>query len=285
MTRKRKKARKQIWLAGIALTLAVVILVLGIILTLRLRSAEPTEPAQTDEPKESAAANRYDPAAFYREDGFLRYEGAHMVGIDVSVYQGVIDWAQVAQSGVEFVILRVGYRGSSEGLLYEDATFRENLEGAKKAGLQVGAYFLSQARNEAEAIEEAEYVSSLLDGEKLDLPVFYDWELVEGSSRIPSASGIPLTECALAFCSAIESAGYQAGVYFNQSQGYDQLELESLQAYTLWLAEYSDTPGFDYHFHLVQYTDRGTVPGIQEPVDLNLWILEAYTQTVKKRRT
>ena len=197
-----------------------------------------------------------------------------MVGIDVSAYQGIVDWELVAESGVEFAIIRVGYRGSTKGLLYEDETFKKNLKEAKKAGIKVGAYFFSQARNAEEAMEEAEFAAELLEHETLDLPLFYDWELVSGSDRFPDLSEVPMTECAMAFCERAEQAGFDAGVYFNQSFGYHYLDLSRLQEYTLWLAEYNSQPTFDYHFHLVQYSDKGKIPGIATTVDLNLWILE-----------
>ncbi len=272
MARRKKKSQKQLLLAAIGLTAALLLILGAVLLSLLLRSEEPFVLETTS--GIPVASNEYEDEKFYREDGFLRYEGKHMVGIDISTYQGVVDWEAVAQSGVEFVILRAGYRGTSQGLLYEDETFQRNFKGARKAGLKIGAYFFSQARNAQEAAEEAEFVAEILDGEELDLPVFYDWELVDGSSRITDLYEIPMTECALAFCQVVQEAGYRAGVYFNQSYGYYHLDMTKLQDYTLWLAEYNETPGFDYHFHLLQYTDKGEVAGIETPVDLNLWILE-----------
>lgn len=223
----------------------------------------------------TTSPNDYDPEAFYTQEGFLRYSaGEHLVGIDVSAHQGLIDWQLVAESGVEFAIIRAGYRGSSKGLLYEDETFRSNIEGAKAAGIETGVYFFSQARNVQEAREEAEFLLSLLQGEEIELPVFYDWEFIEGSERIGSPAEIPMTDCAVAFCKVIKSAGYEAGVYFNQTYGYYHLDLTKLQNYTLWLAEYGETPTFAYHFDCLQYTDSGTVAGIETAVDLDLWIEE-----------
>lgn len=274
--RKKKRQQKQLQLAIAALVIAVALLAVGIVIALWtwLNGDEPSREPIVMPPEAPVASNLYDAEAFYKQDGFLRYEKPHMVGIDVSAFQGVVDWALVAESGVEFAIIRVGYRGSSKGLLYEDETFAENLKGAKKAGLKVGAYFFSQARNEQEAMEEAEFAAELLDGAKLDLPLFYDWELVEGSQRFPDLNTVPMTECAMAFCERVEQEGYKAGVYFNQSFGYNYLDMSRLQEYTLWLAEYNSLPTFDYHFHLVQYTDKGKIPGIDTTVDLNLWILE-----------
>ena len=274
--RKKKKQIKQLQIAVAVLIISVALLVAGIIIaiSLWLKGDRRLFPPIELPPKASVASNLYDEEAFYRQDGFLHYDAPHMVGIDVSAFQGHIDWERVAQSGVEFAIIRVGYRGSTQGLLYEDETFAENLKGARKAGLKVGAYFFSQARNGQEAMEEAEFAAKILKGETLDLPLFYDWELVEGTDRFPDLSLVPMTECAMSFCERAEQAGFAAGVYFNQSFGYRYLDMSRLQEYTLWLAEYNPLPTFDYHFHLVQYSDKGKIPGIETTVDLNLWILE-----------
>lgn len=217
--------------------------------------------------------NDYITENFYWEDGFLRYkERKHMIGIDVSTHQQTIDWDAVADSGVEFAMIRAGFRGSTAGDLYEDDCFAYNLREAKAAGLKVGVYFFSQAISQEEAKQEAEYVCELLDGEKLDLPIFYDWEYLDG--RVYQPWLMPMTVCAIAFCEAIEEEGYEPGVYFNQDYGTNYLDLRRLEDYTLWLAEYGGIPEFPYLYHCVQYTDNGTVPGIDGPVDLNLLFLE-----------
>ncbi len=216
--------------------------------------------------------NDYVQENFYWEDAFLRYKDReHLIGIDVSTHQEQIDWDAVASSGVEFAILRAGYRGSTAGKLYEDDRFADNLRGAKEAGLKVGVYFFSQAVNEAEAVEEARYVCDLLGRQRPELPVFYDWEYLEG--RVPTPGLLPMTECAVAFCEEVKAQGYTPGVYFNQDYGYNYLDLRELAGYSLWLAEYGDIPDFPYLYHMVQYTDSGTVSGIDGPVDLDLLIL------------
>lgn len=221
--------------------------------------------------------NLYDPEAFYTENGFLRYGNQeHRIGVDVSVYQGIIDWQAVKDAGVEFAVIRAGYRGSTVGDLYEDEQFSYNLQEAKKAGIQVGVYFFSQALTPEEATEEAVYVCGLLKDASLDLPVYFDWEFNGG--RIPSPYEIPLTDCAIAFCNEVEDRGYEAGIYFNQDFGYRHFRLRELQDYHLWLAEYNETPGFEYHFDCLQYTDSGTVPGIETPVDLDLLFIKEITE-------
>lgn len=214
--------------------------------------------------------NQYEQERFYMEEGFLRYQDReHMVGIDVSEHQGAINWETVAASGAEFAILRLGYRGSTVGDLYMDEYFFENLRAAKESGLKVGVYFFSQAKDEAEAREEAEFVLAALDGQALELPIFYDWEYIGG--RIESESAVPMTQCAEAFCQAVLAGGYEAGVYFNQAYGYDYLDLFALRNYTLWLAEYDTTPDFEHHFDCLQYTDSGELDGIEGNVDLDIY--------------
>ena len=271
--RKKKKSNQTLALVVTVLAAVAFVVIFGVIVSSCSHgpSVEETEPPVTEGPRETAPLNAYAPEDFYLENGFLRYGTDSLVGIDVSTHQGLIDWQAVKGAGVEFAIIRAGYRGTTQGLLYEDELFRANLDGAKEAGLLVGVYFFSQAANEEEAAEEAEFVCGLLDGAKLDLPIYYDWEEVSGQSRIPGAAEIPMTECAVAFCEAIKAQGYEAGVYFNQTYGYDHLDLLALQDYSLWLAEYGNTPTFDYHFHCLQYTDSGVVDGIETEVDLNVF--------------
>lgn len=271
--RKKKKSNQTLALVVTVLSAVALVVIFGVIVSSCAHgpSVEETEPPVTEEPRETAPLNAYAPEDFYLEDGFLRYGTDSLAGVDVSTHQGLIDWQAVKDAGVEFAIIRAGYRGTTQGLLYEDELFRDNLDGAKEAGLLVGVYFFSQAANGEEAAEEAEFVCALLDGAKLDLPVYYDWEEVSGQSRIPVAAEIPMTECAVAFCEAVKAQGYEAGVYFNQTYGYDHLDLLALQDYSLWLAEYGNTPTFDYHFHCLQYTDSGVVDGIETEVDLNVF--------------
>ncbi len=271
MTQRKRKNRGWRILRDILLALAIIGAVF-LVLWLILRSV-------FDFGGPEIAKNEYDPEAFYQENGFLRYrDSAHLIGIDVSEHQKEIDWNAVKEAGVEFAILRAGYRGYTEGLLYEDDFFRANLEGAKAAGIQVGIYFFSQAVNEQEAREEAMYACELVADYEIELPIFYDWEMISDSPRIQSASEVPLTDCAIAFCEIVEEAGYEAGVYFNQSYGYFRFDLAELADYTLWLAEYNDAPEFRYHFDCLQYTDAGSVAGITGDVDLDILFLPAASE-------
>lgn len=210
---------------------------------------------------------------FTRSGDFLHYESdtlTSQLGIDVSAHQQDIDWQAVAQSGVEFAILRVGYRGYTEGLVQEDTYFEQNLAGAIDAGLEVGVYFFSQAMDEREAREEARFVLDRIQGYQLAFPVFFDWEKIVEDARSDAMDLTSLTTVTDTFCTEIENAGYQAGLYFNQQLGYEELHLPSLRQYCFWLAEYNEVPTFPYAFELWQYSCEGSVDGIEGAVDLNL---------------
>ena len=241
---------------------------------------QPDEPVNTDFPNEPAddglidglPANTYNADLFYDEDGFRRYRGSEEshVGIDVSAHQQEIDWIAVKAAGVEFAMIRVGYRGYTRGDLELDPYFIRNMDGAIAAGLDVGVYFFSQAITTQEALDEADFVLNWIKGYDLAYPVVFDWEDIEAEARTDNMDMITLTGCAYAFCEAVEKAGYTAGIYFNQRFGYQELNLQSLQDYVFWLAEYNPAPTFTYHFDMWQYSAEGTVDGIDTPVDLNL---------------
>lgn len=207
-------------------------------------------------------------------NGRLTYVGGEYktsLGIDVSSYQGDIDWQQVYDSGVRFAIIRVGgmYYGSGE--LYEDDNFLKNLEGAKAAGLRVGAYFFSQAISEDEAKGEARFVLDMLGENSLDMPVFFDWERISGDeARTDGLDNATLTACAVAFCETVEAAGYDAGVYVYNDTGYYGYDLAQLQNYTMWCAGIGSYPYFYYAHEIWQYSFTGSVPGISAAVDLNM---------------
>ena len=190
-------------------------------------------------------------------------------GIDVSKFQGSIDWNAVKADGITFAIIRCGYRGYGTGALVEDSTFRQNIQGAINAGLRVGVYFYSQAINEAEAVEEASMVLSLVSGYSLPLGVYYDTETVAGG-RANAISASERTACAVAFCETIRNAGYQAGVYSYASWFYNALNFANISKYNIWIAQYRDTLDFNYHYNIWQYTGSGRVNGISTAVDMNI---------------
>ena len=192
-------------------------------------------------------------------------------GIDVSKYQGNIDWNAVAADGITFAIIRVGYRGYGSGALVEDSTFRRNIQGATAAGLKVGVYFYSQAINEAEAVEEASMVLSLVSGYSLPLGVYYDTEKVAGDTgRADGISAAERTACAVAFCETIRNAGYTAGVYSYASWFYNSLNYANISKYKIWIAQYRDTLDFSYRYDIWQYTSTGSVNGVPGGVDMNI---------------
>lgn len=199
-----------------------------------------------------------------------------LTGIDVSVFQGNIDWQAVAADGIDFVMLRIGYRGyGSKGIMGIDDMFYLNYEGAVAAGLDVGVYFYSQAVNAQEAAEEAAYVLDALGDRELSYPVAYDWEYVDNDdARTKDMTSAQITECAKAFCEEIEQAGRTAIIYFNCEIGYFEYNLKELESYDFWLAEYEKYPSFVYDYKMWQYTDKGSVNGVDGEVDLNISIVD-----------
>jgi lysozyme len=223
-------------------------------------------------PKFNIPVNTYDTSLFSSSNGVVSYSGSKTyTGIDVSEHQGVIDWAKVKASGVDFAIIRVGYRGYTRGKVYVDAQLENNLKGASENGIKIGLYFYSQALTAAEAEEEAGTVIENAVNYTIDYPVVFDWEpITDDNSRSANASGDTITACAAAFCSKVSNAGYHASVYINKSQGYSFYDLDKLSSYDIWLAEYTDKPSFYYNFKMWQYTDSGNVDGIDGSVDLIL---------------
>lgn len=191
-----------------------------------------------------------------------------VLGIDVSKWNGNIDWAAVKASGVDYVIIRVGYRGSTAGALIDDSRFIANINGAKGAGLKVGVYFVTQAVNDVEAVYEASMVLDRIKGYSLDLPVFLDVEPSGGrGDRIDKATR---TSVIIAFCETIRSAGYSAGVYANKTWLDTKMDASQLGNYKIWVAHYSSVCGYTGRYDMWQYTDKGTISGITGSVDLNL---------------
>lgn len=266
--------------ARIALFVLTLALICGAALIARRAAADaqtqPSEESGTEESGTQQGAalteNGYDLSAFSMQDGFMTYSGDGTVyaGVDVSQHQGAIDWQRVKDAGVDFAIIRVGNRGTSEGAISLDEQFKDNMAGAAAAGIDIGVYFFSQAVTEDEAREEARFVLTWIENYDLKYPVYYDWEDVAWEARTDGMDPVTLTACAKAFCSEIAAAGYRAGLYFNQRFGYQEFNLSELQEYTFWLASYSATPDFRYHFDVWQYSAEGTVDGIDGAVDLNL---------------
>ncbi len=234
-------------------------------------SVETTEATQ-EATWETVPPNPYTPEDFTTEGDYVNcVAGESLFGIDVSYWQGDIDWQQVKDAGVEFVMIRVGWRGSEQGLLDIDEYAQKNYEGARAVGIKVGCYFFSQSISPQEAVEEAEYVLDLVKGWQLDMPVVYDWEYISADSRTGNVDARLLTDCTKAFCDRIRQAGYTPMIYFNADQSHKQMFLEELTEYSFWLAMYESEMDYPYKIDMWQYTNTGTVPGIEGNVDLNLY--------------
>lgn len=192
------------------------------------------------------------------------------VGIDVSKWNGEIDWDKVKSAGVEYAIIRAGYRGSVTGSLVEDPCFAANMKGAAASGMPVGIYFFTQAVNEVEAVEEASVVLSLIREYKIDYPVFIDTEGAGGNGRADGLDPETRTLVCEAFCRTIENAGYKAGVYASRNWYNNNLYTNRLENYCIWLAEYRSVPLYQGYYQMWQYTSRGSVDGIAGNVDMNV---------------
>ena len=205
---------------------------------------------------------------YYNENG----KAASSEGIDISSYSGNIDWKKVKKSGIDFAMIRVGGRGYGEkGEMYTDERALEYINGAKAEGIKVGAYFFSQAVSTEEAIEEADYVKSVLGDIKLDYPVAYDWEIIkDDDARTDSVSASQATECARAFCDRVKELGYTPILYSPSRELYFKYDLSRLADIDIWYCEYANVPTFYYEFSMWQYSATGTIDGIEGAVDLNI---------------
>lgn len=278
MTLKEKiLSRKALFWVSIGLGALLVIGAVTAIILLNLPPKAPAKPA----PMPTTEYNPPEKTTLLPED--FVYEGDYMtctaaptvLGVDVSQHQGEIDWQAVKDAGMEFVIIRVGGRGYGVGgILYTDDLAQSYYEGAKAVGLQVGAYFFSQAVSAAEAVEEAELTLQQIQGWELDFPVVYDWERQEGTARTAKTDPRTVTDCMKAFCRVIEEAGYRPMVYFNPEHSDSLFYIEEVTGYDFWLAFYTEWNTYPYKVDMWQYTHTGTVPGIAGNADINLYFPE-----------
>lgn len=273
---------------------AVLLLLLGLILILRQFKKEPEPEIDPHEgqvylydgfdwvwmtPLEGVEANTLTAEDFYYNGTTPVYTGNEfdvLRGLDISEHQLEIDWAQVAEADIDYVFIRLGRRGYSEGGLFEDSYFRQNITGAQRYGIPVGVYFFSQAITVQEAFEEANFVLEHLSGYNLDMPVVFDWERIEGveNARTNDLDPAILTDCAVAFCETVKNAGYTPAVYFNRKIGYYGVDLSRLTDYLFWFAlPESVFPNFYYAVDIWQYSFTETVPGIPGVNDMNLMFI------------
>jgi len=266
----------------------LVLLGLAIGIAVGLRNAAPSRTAEetaittTAEPTAETAPptlppppkNPYSPKDFAYEGDYLTcLTGESVLGIDVSYWQGEIDWEQVKQAGVEFAMIRLGWRGSEQGLIFPDDYVQANYQGALEAGLQVGGYFFSQAISVEEAVEEANFVLDMVRDWQLEMPIVFDWEPLPPEVRTVNVDARLLTDCTRAFCEEIQKAGFQPMVYFNPALEQERLYIRELVDFPFWLAMYDHPMDYPYQVDMWQY-GVGAVPGIQGDVDLNLYFPE-----------
>lgn len=245
---------------------------------------KPADPGQQEEPTIESTetiteatlpppeANPIGMGDFYMDGDYLScLTTPSVLGIDVSFWQKDIDWAKVKQAGVEFVMIRAGARGTESGDLFEDSYAQANYAGAVAAGMKVGVYFFSQAITVDEAVEEANYLLEIIKDWDVQMPVVFDWEFVDEKSRTANMDPRTLTNCAKGFCITVENAGYTPMIYFNTNQSFDMLYLAELKEYDFWLAQYDTVLNYPYKIDMWQYSDTGSVPGIEGNVDINLY--------------
>ena len=268
----RKSSKKQensARAAGCFTLITLVVLIAAVLLVLQV-----LDPPAYSGWSTTMKDNPYSPEDFSAVGGYVTCTaGPTRRGIDVSTHQERIDWEKVRDAGFDFAFIRIGYRGYSVGEIFPDARARENLKNARAAGFDVGVYFYSQAIDTQEAMEEAQWCLDFLAGEPLDLPVVYDWEYVSPSARTGGMDRKTLTECAKTFCTAIENGGYQPMIYFNSHVSRDLLDLNALAEYPFWLAQYKDEMDYPHQVDFWQYTEEGSVPGIEGDVDIDLMFL------------
>lgn len=199
-------------------------------------------------------------------------------GVDVSKWQGNIDWNAVKSSGIEYAFIRVGYRGMDQGTLAEDPYYKQNIEQATAAGIKVGVYIFSQAINVAEAEQEADYIVSRIRNYNITMPVVIDYEFGNGmTGRLANAnlSKQAGTDVCNAFCARVESQGYTGMVYANKNMLTNYVDGSQIaNQYLIWLAQYNTHVTYSGNYNFWQYCSDGAVSGIQGNVDMNYWYIK-----------
>ena len=245
--------------------------------------ADPLEPTEenteeTTEPTIPPESNPYTKYDFqYDENNYLYCTRQDSFpGIDVSAFQGKINWKQVKASGIRFAMIRLGYRGYGQaGNMVEDEYARYNLKEAQKAGLEIGAYFFSQATSIDEVDDEIFFFMQILGDTKLTMPIVLDWEYISDTARTAHVDARTLTDLQKHFCKTMVDFGYQPMVYFNWSLSDRRLYLNELEDYPFWLALYQDRMTYPFRVEMWQYTCTGRVPGINGDVDINVFMPDA----------
>lgn len=197
-----------------------------------------------------------------------------IAGIDVSEHQGHIDWAKVRESGVQFAMIRIGYRGTESGTCTEDPCFQENIEGALANNMKIGIYFFSQAITVEEASEEAWFVLRRLEGYDIDMPIVFDMEYPEiGTNRIGELTPHEKTKIAMTFLETIRQNGYTPMIYGSSFTIGEHFEMQYLTDYATWIADYNTEVRYPYEYSMWQYSDSLRIDGISTNVDANMWFV------------
>ncbi len=224
----------------------------------------------------------YNPEGFQLDNGYMAYfdeEGNKIshLGIDISYHQEKIDWEALKTSPCEFIMLRCGYRGYTEGGLVEDEKFREYADAAIEAGYPIGVYFFTQALTEDEAIAEADFVMDLIKDYPISYPVVIDSEYVSDAAARTNQVEMEKqerTQLLITFCERIKENGYYPMVYASENWLRRSLDASMLQPYEIWAPQYLDENDFLYDFTIWQYTDSGQIPGVKGIVDLNISMVD-----------
>lgn len=217
--------------------------------------------------------HHYDWALLNWEGNQVTYPDTYQ-GVDVSSFSQDIDWYAVKEAGIHFAMVRVGYRGYTQGSLNVDDYFHQNAKGCNDAGVKLGAYFFSQAISVPEAIEEASFVISLLKDYKVDYPVCFDMEELGENARANNLTKEEVTKITIAFCNTIKEAGYTPMIYANSHWIFSKLDLEQVKDIDKWYAQYASEPYYPYEMTMWQYTESGSVPGISNAADRNISFID-----------
>ncbi len=216
---------------------------------------------------------------FALNNGIMQYVGTDTenvsgeLGIDVSRFNGDIDWEKVAKAGVKFAYIRVGSRGTTEGKLLEDNKFEDNIQGALENGIECGVYFYSQAVDDIEAKEEAQLVLDAIEPYEIKLPVVFDIETADtDGARTETVTQAEFTDIARTFCDMVKNAGYTPMIYGNTKTFTMLLDITQLQDIDTWIAYYNLPQYYPYEFSVWQYSSSGQIDGIDGDVDLNIAI-------------
>lgn len=226
--------------------------------------------------------NSYIEENFMIEDGYMVYydESGNKIshlGIDLSYHNDMVDWDKLATSGIEFVMLRCGYRGYTEGGLIVDDKFKEYAQEANRVGINLGVYFYTQAITVEEAVEEADFVIDLIKDYSIQYPVGWDTEYLNEEKARTNTTEIDKdlrSQMAIAFCERIKEEGYYPVIYVSENWMRRNMNAEMISSYDIWAAQYQPQNDFLYDFAIWQYTESGSVMGINQEIDLDISMVD-----------